>query len=185
MITEENFLDFKCPHCGELNSFPQDCAGFARECLNCMESLIVPEAGGTVGRRLPLPLTTPRLVLRRLDAGDSRDLLEFMFEEEEDALRWLEQDRQIKLTTPDQTFSLGVEARDGGGQGKIVGCLGLKFTDRGCVEAEISVGGNQKAPDQGIALEAVDAALGFCFRDLKLHRVFAVRQPRRRGGPVV
>jgi RimJ/RimL family protein N-acetyltransferase len=172
MITEENFLDFKCPYCGELNSFPLDCAGLVRECLNCMESLIVPEAGGAVGQKLPLPITTPRLVLRRLDAGDLKDLLEFMFEEEEEALRWLENDGKVRLTTSDQTFSLGVETKDGG-KGRIIGCLGLKFTDRGFLEAEISASGNQNVQDKHLPLEAVKAALVFCFKSLKLHRVIA------------
>jgi predicted RNA-binding Zn-ribbon protein involved in translation (DUF1610 family) len=56
MTTEfaaENFLDFKCPHCGEVNSFPQDCIGLVRECVNCMDNLIVPEAGGELGKKIP------------------------------------------------------------------------------------------------------------------------------------
>ncbi|HXT40361.1 MAG TPA: hypothetical protein VN887_10085 [Candidatus Angelobacter sp.] len=47
-ITEENFLDFNCPNCGELNSFPLDSVGLVRECPNCVEALIVPEAGSQV-----------------------------------------------------------------------------------------------------------------------------------------
>lgn len=169
-ITDENFLDFKCPCCGALNSFPQNSAGLVRECMNCMESLLVPQAGTELGGKLPLPITTSRLVLRRLDERDSKDLLEFMFDDENEALRWLENDRKVKLTTPDQTFVLGVEVRDGG---KIIGFLNLRFTDQGFLEANVSIDLNEKYQHQGFAIEAVDGALGFCFEGLKLHRVVA------------
>ena len=59
MITEESFIDFKCPHCGEPVSFPKENAGFAQACPNCTESLIVPDDGSEVGWEIPLPITTP------------------------------------------------------------------------------------------------------------------------------
>ena len=170
MITEENFIDFKCPYCRELNSFPSDSAGLVRECVNCMESLIVPAAAEEFGRAIPLPLTTPRLILRRLDPGDCENLLAFMFDDEEEAMRWLEHDRKIKLTSPDQIFHLGVQLPDGG---KLIGCVGLRFTDYRFIEAEISADGNQKEPFKDFAPEAVEALLEFCFQELKLHRVIA------------
>jgi RimJ/RimL family protein N-acetyltransferase len=168
--TEENFLDFKCPYCGEINSFPQACTGLIRECVNCMESLIVPDAESESGKKIPVPITTPRLVLRRFDAGDWKDLLEFMFDNEDEAAHWLENDRKVKLTTADQIFSLGVQLQ---GSGKIIGCVGLRFTDFGFLEAEVSADGNQNGQYKDFAKEAVEAVLGFCFRDLKLHRVVA------------
>lgn len=169
-ITEANFLDFTCPYCGELNSFPQDSAGYVRECVNCRESLIVPEAGSEAGLKIPVPITTPRLVLRRLGARDWKDLMEFRFTDEEEALRWLENDHVVKLTTPDQTFSLGVELRDGG---KIIGCLGLKFIDQDVLQAEVLVSWNEDPQYSDFANEAVAGLLGFCFAGVKLHRVIA------------
>lgn len=169
MITEENFLDFKCPHCGELNSFPQDCTGLVRQCVNCMEDLIVPVAGGEFGGKIPLPITAARLVLRRFEAADWNDLLAFMFDNEDEAAHWLETDRQVKLTTPDRIFSLAAQVRDGG---KIIGSVGLRFTDFGFHEAEISAEGFP-GDQQDFTKEAVQAVLGFCLRDLKLHRVIA------------
>ena len=82
MITEENFIDFKCPCCHEPVSFPKETAGFVQGCPSCNESLIVPDDGSEVGRPIPLPIATPRLVLRRLAAGDWKDLLELMSDEE-------------------------------------------------------------------------------------------------------
>lgn len=169
-FTEPNFLDFKCPYCGELNSFPQDCIGLVRECVNCMDNLIVPEADSEFGKKIPLPVTSVRLVLRRFEAGDWNDLLKFMFDTEEEAAHWLENDSKIKLTTHDRIFSLAVQVLD---SGRVVGSVGLRFTDFGYREIEISADGNQTDEFKDFALEAVQAALGFCFRDLKLHRVVA------------
>ena len=169
-IPEVSFLDFKCPYCGELNSFPSDSAGRLRACFNCMESLLVPDAGQETGGKIPLPFHTPRLSLRRLELGDWKDLVEFRFDSEDEAMHWLEKERQQKLTALEETFSLGVQVRDGG---KLIGCLGLKFTDHEFVQAEISVNGNPDPKFAEFATESLRGLLGFCFSGLKLHRVIA------------
>jgi RimJ/RimL family protein N-acetyltransferase len=180
MITEENFIDFKCPYCGEPVSFPQESAGFAQACPNCTESLIVPDDGSEVGRQIPLPITTPRLVLRRLAGGDWKDLLELMSDEEffryqdgvpldeDGVLHWLESDAHVKLTTPDQPLYLGIQVQDGG---KLIGYLSLSFTDPQRLLVTFSISLNRGFQRKGFALEAVEALLGFCFEGLKLHRV--------------
>jgi RimJ/RimL family protein N-acetyltransferase len=169
-FAEENFLDFKCPYCGEVNSFPQDFIGRVRACVNCMEDLIVPEPGGEFGQKISLPISTPRLVLRRFEPGDWNDLLAFMFDNEDDATRWLENDSKTRLSTPERIFSLAVQVRE---NGKVIGSVGLRFTDLGFREVEISTEGDQRNQFNEFAKEAVQAVLGFCFRDLKLHRVIA------------
>jgi len=180
MITEEDFIDFKCPNCGEPVSFPRESAGFAQACPSCTESMIVPDDGSEVGHPIPLPVTTPRLVLRRLAPGDWKDLLELMSDEEffryqdstpldEDAvLHWLESDAHVKLTTPDQPLYLGIEVQDGG---KLIGYLSLSFSDPRRLQVTFNIGLNRSFQRKGFALEAVEAVLGFCFQDLKLHRV--------------
>jgi RimJ/RimL family protein N-acetyltransferase len=180
MITEESFIDFKCPYCGEPVSFPQESAGFAQACPSCTESLIVPDDGSEIGHQIPLPITTPRLVLRRLAGGDWKDLLELMSDEEffryqdgvpldEDGiLHWLESDAHVKLTTPDQPFYLGIQVQDGG---KLIGYLSLSFTDPQRLLVTFSISLNRSFQRKGFALEAVEALLGFCFEGLKLHRV--------------
>jgi RimJ/RimL family protein N-acetyltransferase len=180
MITEENFIDFKCPCCNEPVSFPGESAGFVQACPSCNESLIVPDDGSEVGRQIPLPITTPRLVLRRLAGADWKDLLELMSDEEffryldgvpldEDAiLHWLESDIHVKLSTPDQPFYLGIQVQDGG---KLIGYLSLSFTDPQRLQVMFSIGLNRSFQRKGFALEAVEALLGFCFEGLKLHRV--------------
>ena len=180
MITEENFIDFKCPYCDEPVSFPKESAGFVQACPNCTQSLIVPDDDSEVGREIPLPITTPRLVLRRLAASDWKDLLELMSDEEffryqdgtpldeDGVLRWLESDAHVKLTTPDQAFFLGIQVQDGG---KLIGYLSLSFTDPQRLQVTFRIGLNRKSHRQGFAQEAVEALLSFCFEGLKLHRV--------------
>ena len=191
MITEESFVDFKCPHCNEPVSFPQESAGFVQACPNCTESFIVPEDGSEVGKQIPLPIKTRRLVLRRLAAHDWKDLLELMSDEEffryrdgvpleeEGVLHWLESDVHVKLTTPEQALYLGIEVQNGG---KLIGYLSLTFTDPQRLQVTFSVGLNRSFHRQGFALEAVEALLGFCFESLKLHRVAAWCDSRNTAG---
>ena len=182
MITEESFVDFKCPYCGDTVSFPRDCVGFAQACPNCTESVIVPEDGSEMGFRPPIPMTTPRLVLRRLQAGDWKDLLECLADEElfryteghplEEAemIHWLESDSHVKLTTPGQAFYLGMEVQDGG---KLVGYLSLILTDPQRLHAAINILVGRNHQRKGLATEAMAALFDFCFRGIKLHRVTA------------
>jgi len=180
MITEESFIDFKCPYCGEAVSFPQENAGFAQACPICTESFIVPDDGSDVGWQIPLPITTARLSIRRLAGRDWQDLLELMSDEDfyryqdgapldEDAvLRWLESDAHVKLTTPDQTLFLGIEVQEGG---KLIGYMSLNFTDPQRLQVTFNIGLNRKFQRQGFAQEALVALLTFCFEGLRLHRV--------------
>lgn len=168
MITEDTFLDFKCPYCGEPNSFPKADAGLLRECVNCMESLLVPISEADAATRIPLPVTTPRLTLRRFEPRDSEDLLEFLFDEEEEAMRWLENNRKVKLTTPEHMFFLGIEFR---GEEKVIGRIGLQIRTETRLEAHVDVELNEKYQHQGFALEALDGILDFCFDGIRLHRV--------------
>ena len=183
MINEESFLDFNCPYCGERISFPQTTVGFPQECPNCMESVIVPEAGSDTGRKLPLPIATTRLRLRRFAVSDWKALLDLISDEEkftyvdglpgpgeEEVMRWLEADHHVRLTTPNQMFRLAIELQDGE---KLIGFLGLWFTDAQRLQAMFSISLHQDYQRKGIALEAVDALLGFCFDGIKLHRVAA------------
>lgn len=183
MIDEEHFLDFNCPYCGQRISFPETAVGFPQECPNCIETVIVPEAGNETGRRLPVPITTARLRLRRFAVNDWKAALELISDEEkficvdglpgpgeEEVMRWLEADHHIRLTTPNQMFRLAIEWQDGG---KLIGFLGLWFTDPQRLQAMFNISLHQNYQRKGIAREAVDAALGFCFEGIKLHRVAA------------
>jgi len=169
MITDERFIDFKCPCCGEQVSFPWDSTGLVRECLNCLEPLIVPKSDGEVGRTLPIPITTPRLILRRFTSEDLQSVVELWSGGEEEAEQWLNRDSKAKLTAPNEMYySLGVELRDAG---RIIGCFGLRFVDPEFREATFSDNWIEKHYDVELATEALRALLRFCFRELGLHRV--------------
>lgn len=171
MITEDHFLDFQCPECGALNSFPQESAGFVRECVNCMEAVIVPEDGSEAGRKIPIPLTTSKLVLRRPTFEDLKDFARLKPDHsEDDLMRWLSDDCQVKLTAVDRPFHLGIESRE---EGKIIGSVSLQFSDREFSEVGIVAGWDANAERQVLVGEALVTALGFCFKELKVHRVFA------------
>jgi [ribosomal protein S5]-alanine N-acetyltransferase len=187
MITEESFIDFKCPHCGTGVSFPQDTAGFVQACPDCYESLIVPDDGSQIGKSIPLPINTSRLTIRRFAPGDWKDLMELMADEElfrytegrpleeEEILRWLESDNHIKLTTPNQTFCLAIEEKE---QAKLIGYIALMITDPHRLQARVNVYLNHNFQRKGFALEALQALLGFCFEGIKLHRVSAACDSR-------
>jgi ribosomal-protein-alanine N-acetyltransferase len=189
MITEEAFIDFTCPECGELNSFPLTRAGMLEECVSCLASLIVPGSSEEAGRSIHVPLVTSRLVLRRFTAHDWKALLELAADDEfltytdglavqgddeavreEAVLHWLERDHLIKLTTPDQPFRLAIELKDGN---KLMGYLRLVFADHQRLQAGFMVNLHRSYQRQGYGSEAVEALLAFCFEDLKLHRVTA------------
>src|SRR5208337_1067247 len=179
--TEEQFIDFKCPSCGQQISFPNTCAGLARECFNCNEPVIVPDSGGE-GRLIPLPITTARLTLRKFRGPDWKDLLQlfsddeffaaapFKLEGEERIARWLEADAVVKLTTPGVPFILAVQAQEGA---KVVGCLSLGFSDAERLQAILYIVLHRDFQRKGFGVEAAMGLLDFCFKGISLHRVQA------------
>ena len=169
-IVGEDFLDFKCPYCGALNSFPGSAAGLARECLNCLETFLVPVKDGAAARMLPLPIESTRLRLRRFEPGDWKDLLEFEFDDEDAATSWLHGISQVRLAEGRQPFYLAIEAL---AAKKVIGSLSLMFTDPALNQMEISFTAGAADSLPGWEREALDAALDFCFQELHLHRVCA------------
>jgi ribosomal-protein-alanine N-acetyltransferase len=168
-IIGEDFLDFKCPYCGSLNSFPTSTARLARECMNCLELFLVPSADGAAARKLPLPAESPTIRLRKFQPTDWKDLLEFQFEDEDDATGWIHRVTTIQPTENRLLLFLAIETKS---SRKVVGTLGLGFTDRNFSQAELSPSFNRAASVPGWELDALDVALDFCFQELHLHRVF-------------
>jgi RimJ/RimL family protein N-acetyltransferase len=182
MITDDSFIDFKCPYCGQGVSFPQSAAGQTQECPECYQSLIVPRAAQEFAEKVPLPILTPRLALRRLCTGDWQDLLEILSHDdvlqytdrfaigEQEILQWLEADQHVKLTTRNSSFCLGMALQDGG---KVIGKLDLNFNDHLPLQATVNIDVNPGFQRQGLATEAMNGALDFCFARIGLHRVRA------------
>jgi RimJ/RimL family protein N-acetyltransferase len=176
---EDQFIDFNCPNCEAEVSFPATCAGSVQECFDCTEALIVPKSGG-VGGRIPLPITTPRLALRKFRGEDWKDLMHlfanedffaaapFKLDSEERIARWLEEDAVVKLTSPGVPFMLAVQALEGA---RVIGCLSLSFSDAERLQAILYIAIHPEFQRKGLGAEAMIGALGFCFQGISLHRV--------------
>jgi RimJ/RimL family protein N-acetyltransferase len=182
MKIDDNFIDCKCPGCGGAVSFPEDCAGGVEKCPNCTEDLVVPADGGEFAGRIPLPITTPRLILRRLAAADWKDLLEFLSDEElfhyvdtgpvgeQQILDWLDADRHVKLTTPNTTFCLAIQLQP---EGKVIGNISLRSNDAFKWQTDVTIFVGRQSQRLGLGTEAFHAVVSFCFAGIGLHRVSA------------
>jgi len=164
----EDYLDFKCPHCGALNSFPTSAAKLVRECVNCLDLLIVPAKDGEPGRKLAMSVEGPRVRLRALQATDWKDLVDFQFEDEDEATGWILKSGTMRTSEMREPFYLAVEVRD---TKKVVGTVGFRFLDALFNQVEITLISNAAANLAGLELEAFEAALAFGFREMNLHRV--------------
>ncbi len=144
---------------------------------------MVPRESSEFGGKLPLPVSAPRLVLRRLKGSDWQDLLAFLSDEElfryvegwpmeeEQILQWLESDNHVKLTSPGQVFCLGIETL---ADNKLVGYIGVGFSSSHPSQATLgSFFLHRSYQRKGLAREALAALLGFCFRGINCHRVSA------------
>jgi RimJ/RimL family protein N-acetyltransferase len=171
VVNEENFIDFKCPFCKAMASYPESDAGFVRACPNCMEDLLVPSDGNGTGLTIPLPVTTPRLRLRRLALDDGKDLMGVTQQDEEAVTAWLERDTQVRLTTPQQTFYLGIELCE---REKLIGYFGLTLADADRRLATFTFELNPQFQNGEADAEAIDALLGFCFERIHLHRLMTM-----------
>jgi RimJ/RimL family protein N-acetyltransferase len=194
--TEDNLIDFKCPYCGQAVSFPEMDADSLQDCPFCAEVILVPLQSAEFGQKLPLPIQTPRLVLRRLNREDHADLVELMIDgglfrwlnwgplSEEEILPWLEADEQARLTQPGQPLVLGIEIPD---KKTVIGWASLKYSDewqgdKKKRDAEIGVLINRNHHRQGHGTEALRGILEFGFRSIHLRRITACCDSRNTAG---
>jgi RimJ/RimL family protein N-acetyltransferase len=182
MATEPKFIDCTCPQCDAASSFLEDWRGMLQECPDCMEILVVPRESGGPAHRIPVPVTTPRLVLRRLQFSDGGDLLAFLSDEElfrfegngpfneEQIQQWLEADPRARLTTPGTLFCLAIVMQS---TNRVIGMVHFRLTDDSRSQARISVYMHRDFQKQGLATEAVKGVFKFGFEGIGLHRIVA------------
>jgi len=190
-LDEEIYINFVCPKCGNAVAYLDQYAGTAQVCPYCNDDIIVPSGGEQEGYALPLPIKTQRLLLRKLELTDLPDILEILTDEEvfryderppmeEDEVKtWLEQTLKERLSDPRGVLTLGLELQ---GVKKIIGLLSFRYRDRDRQQARLNItvaSGHQR---QGLAFEALQAALGFGFRDIGLHRVVTMCDSRDAAG---
>ncbi len=179
-MDEETYIAFSCPKCGNSVEYTEDCAGSAQPCPYCGEDIVVPRGDKQQGGALPLPIETPRLILRRLEFEDLSDVLEilsdpetFQYEErppldENEVKRWLERVVKEKLSDLSGQLTLGIVLRDGQ---KLIGLAWVRYADSNRQQASVGIQINHGLKRQGFGFEAFRGILGFCLRDIGLHRV--------------
>jgi RimJ/RimL family protein N-acetyltransferase len=189
-VDEQTYITFPCPKCGNSVEYLEDYAGSAQPCPFCGEDVIVPRSGDQEGSALPLPIETPRLVLRKLQAEDLPDVFEilsdaatFQYEEhppmdETEAKFWLERVVKEKLSDTSGVLTLGVVLRDGE---KLIGLVWMKYADSNRQQASLGIQINSGFKRQGFGFEAFRAALTFCLQDIGLHRATTTCDSRNEG----
>ena len=181
-MSEDEAITFKCPFCGAELEYLKDDAGTAQACPFCSEEIVVPQPGGHEGRELPLPMETPRLILRRLDWQDFADVFEIFSDPktfrydpavawgEQQVKDWLQETVHSKFADRRGLAALGIENKS---EPKLIGVLSMNFNTGDRQQALVDVRLSPQCQRQGIATEAMTAVLSFSFNDLGLHRLTA------------
>jgi RimJ/RimL family protein N-acetyltransferase len=141
-----------------------------------MASVVVPSAGVEIGGKLPLPMSTPRLLLRRFRPDDSVKLVEMVAQDETSTLavnetdvdQWIEQQRAARFTQSDAGIYLAIELVDGG---ELAGYVSLYYSDVSRTTAGFSLTITPARRRQGLGLEATGAVMDFAFDGLCARRL--------------
>jgi RimJ/RimL family protein N-acetyltransferase len=180
MEEEIALSESKCPYCGEIVAFDEDSIGHLQECPHCREALIVPPAGAEVGLKVPIPIRTSRLLLRRFDPADLDALVALAAENIEGAVvnalfdesavqRWLRVQSQTSLTYGEDEVYLAVTPNDAEtflGHATISCSRKLYY-----LQARLDVFILPKERRKGFGLEVLNGLLHFCFESIRLHRI--------------
>jgi [ribosomal protein S5]-alanine N-acetyltransferase len=181
--SSDKLIDFQCPYCGSPLSFLEARLGTAQECPYCSEIVVVPSASSEKGGKLPLPIKTPRLIIRPLKTEDLPDWLEFVKDDDsykyldcnapddEQAISWLERGRVLRLPHSNKTLSLGIELQN---EAKIIGDLSLVLNDpEEHRQGVFSILIHPAFRCQGYGTEALLGLIGFGFNGVALHDIRA------------
>jgi [ribosomal protein S5]-alanine N-acetyltransferase len=180
-LPDEAFFDFKCPHCGEVNSFPAASFHTLQECASCAEPIIVPKAGAETGGKLPLPISTARLLLRGFHPEDADPLMKMVAQDESCALpitetdvdQWIESQRAARFTRSENGVYLAIELAD---SRELAGFVLPYYSDGFHHNAGFTLTITLPRRRQGLGLEATRTVMDFIFDGLCARRV-AVSSP--------
>ena len=130
-----------------------------------------------------LPIETERLILRKYQDRDVRDILEFSRKADfwlarsldwtptSDSVRaYFEAQRDLKPESFPQWMNLMMELES---ERKVVGCVGIGVTNKEQGQASIGWMLSCRYQGQGLATEAAQALVDFGFDSMGLHRIFA------------
>jgi ribosomal-protein-alanine N-acetyltransferase len=181
ILPEESFFDFKCPYCGGVNSFPASSAHTLQECASCSETIILPEGDAETGGRLPLPISTLRLLVRKFRPDDALPLLKLVEQDESCALpitetdvdQWIESQATARFTRSENGIYLAVELAEAQ---ELVGYVLAYYSDGSHNTSGFALTITPPRRRQGLGLEATRAVMDFLFDGLCSRRV-AVSSP--------
>ena len=130
-----------------------------------------------------LPIETKRLILRRYEARDVGDILEYSREADfwlarsldwtltGDSIRaYFEGQRDQRIHESPHWVNLMMELKS---KRKVIGCVGIGVTSKEKRQASIGWMLSCRYQRQGLATEAAHALVDFGFNSMGLHRIFA------------
>ena len=181
-VQESDFIDFACPYCHNSMAFPKPDAGKLKECPNCLESMIVPNHSGLEAERIPFPIGTERLVLRRFQSLDAKDLSGLMSDSAtlrylawkpmslEDAEEWIAGQSRLRFPKPEGYCYFAIEATQAA---KVIGLVTFWFVPQEFNLAQFEIIIHPDWQRKGYATEAVRGLLAYAFKGLRARRIIA------------
>jgi MtfA peptidase len=181
-VIELDFIDFKCPYCKSPISFPKTDAGTLKQCHNCLDSMIVPDHTGDAAQRIPFPIRTERLVLRRFETLDAKDLADLMANPDtlrylawtamtlEEVEEWIAEQSGIRFPQPTNYCHFAIEAIQAA---KVIGLMSFWFPHEEFDLAQFEAIIHPKWQGKGYATEAIRCILAYAFKDLCARRIIA------------
>ena len=179
---ESDFIDFSCPYCSNPVSFPRPEAGELKQCPNCLESMIVPDSSGRPAERIPFPIRTDRLVLRRFQTLDAKDLAELMSDSTtlrylawnpmslEDAKEWIAGQSRISIPKSEEYCYFAIEAVQAA---RVIGLVTFWFLPKEFNLAQFEIIVRPDWQRKGYATDALRGLLAYAFKGLRARRVVA------------
>jgi [ribosomal protein S5]-alanine N-acetyltransferase len=177
-----NAFDTKCPHCGKSLTYSPDQIGMVTECPYCSRVVIVTQSSNGHCERLPIPITTTRLVLRNLRETDADDVLALMSDQhafqydgwtqidESEIGDWMRFAIASRITRSGERLHLAVEMSELSG---LVGLVSIYYLDDDPLQAGFTILVEKGHCQRGYGTEVLRAIQHFGFVSLNLHR-FAV-----------
>jgi MtfA peptidase len=179
---ESGFSDFTCPYCGNTVSFPGPEAATLKQCPNCLESMIVPARAGRPAERIPFPIRTDRLALRRFQTVDAKDLSELMSNSDtllymtwpsmslEEAEEWIAWQISIRFPHSSKYCYFAIEAVQAA---KVIGLATFWFLHDEFDLAKFEIIIHPDWRYKGYASEAIRGLLAYAFKGFRVRRVIA------------
>jgi RimJ/RimL family protein N-acetyltransferase len=179
---EPDFIDYRCPYCQNSVSFPIPDAGTLKHCPHCLDPAIVPERSGLPATGIPIPIRTERLVLRRFQTLDAKDLAQVLSNPDtlrylswttitlEEVEEWIVGQRRVRFPQPGQYFFLAIETVEAA---RVIGCVMFWLPRRDFDVAQFEIVIHPEWQRKGYGTEAVRGLLGFAFAGLRTRRIVA------------